>query len=380
VRLIQATSSLVVEGRSFEGFPLLVHEGHAVEPAQTFLWDHLTRSGRRGDPKTWEKYGRALYDYMAFCLANGADWRASPPPGMPSALHWYRDWSRGEVGNEAATVNGRLRLICKFYEWCVAHRHIDSLPFDYEEIRSGRSAGMLAHLNGGVESVERPDLLLIENRRLPKLLHKAQVTRCLSTLANETHRLMFELMVRTGLRHEECTTFPSSYVFDPAKRATAKGRRLLRIHLRPRDMDLKFSKARAVDIPADLMEELWWYSVRHRPKRARHASSKPTELFLTEHGGRYKPSSVTSLFKALAAKVGFHVRPHMLRHTYATYTLMALRQSEYRGDPLLYLRDRLGHRSVATTSIYLQLIDALATELLQSHESELAGLFAELEE
>lgn len=380
MRLIPATAALMVEGRSFEGFPLLVHQGQPVEPAQTFLWEHLTRSGRRGDRKTWEKYGRALYDFMAFCDANDADWRASAPPGMPSAVHWYRDWSRGTVGNAANTVNARLRLVCTFYEWCVLHHHVERLPFDYEEIRSGRPAGMLAHLNAGTDLVERPDLLFIEPRKLPKLLHRDQVATCLSTLTNETHRLMFEVMVRTGLRHEECTSFPLAYVFDPAKRATTRDRRLLRVHLSPRDMDLKFSKARDIDIPADLMADLWWYSIRHRAKRARHAACSPSELFLSAHGGRFKPSSVTSLFEALEAKVGFHVRPHMLRHTYATYTLMALRQSEYRGDPLLYVRDRLGHRSVSSTTVYLQLIDQLATELLQSHEDELAELFAGAEE
>ena len=376
MRLVPATASLKVEGRSFEGFPLLVHEGHAVEPAQTFLWEHLTRSGRRGDVKTWEKYGRAMYDFMAFCLANGADWRAPAPPGMPSAVHWYRDWSRGTVGNAAGTVNARLRLICKFYEWCVRHRHLDGLPFDYEEVRSGRPAGMLAHLNAGAPSHERPDVLLIEPKKLPKLLHREEVATCLSSLANETHRLMFALMVRTGLRHEECTSFPLAYVYDPARRPTARNKRLLRVALNPRDMDLKFSKARSIDIPADLMSDLWWYSVRQRPKRARQSATESSELLLTAAGGRYKPSSVTSLFQALEAKVGFHVRPHMLRHTYATYTLMALRQSEYRGDPLLYVRDRLGHKSVSTTTVYLQLIDSLANQLLQTHEGELADLFA----
>ncbi|MFC3148348.1 tyrosine-type recombinase/integrase [Piscinibacterium candidicorallinum] len=297
---------------------------------------------------------------------------------MPSAVHWYRDWSRGTVGNAPSTVNARLRLICAFYEWCVAHRHVDELPFDFEQIRSGRPAGLLEHLKRDDDRIKRPDLLLIEPRKLPKLLHRDQVATCLSELTNETHRLMFALMVRTGLRHEECTSFPLAYVFDPDKRASTRDKRLLRVHLSPKDMDLKFSKPRAIDIPADLMSDLWWYAVRGRPKRARMVN--PSELFVSAKGGRFRPSSVTSLFEALQARVGFHVRPHMLRHTYATYTLMALRQSQYRGDPLLYVRDRLGHRSVSSTTVYLQLIDQLATELLQSHEHELAKLFAGVEE
>jgi integrase len=65
----------------------------------------------------------------------------------------------------------------------------------------------------------------------------------------------------------------------------------------------------------------------------------------------------------------------MLRHAYATYTLMSLRKSRYEGDPLLYVRDRMGHANVATTSVYLHLINQLASELILQHEAELEELF-----
>ncbi len=42
VRLALATSDLVLEGRSFEGFPLLLdYDGWPLEPAQAFLWHVL---------------------------------------------------------------------------------------------------------------------------------------------------------------------------------------------------------------------------------------------------------------------------------------------------------------------------------------------------
>lgn len=46
-RLFFSDKNLVVQGRVFVGFPLLVHsDGNAVVPAQSFLWDVLTTNGR----------------------------------------------------------------------------------------------------------------------------------------------------------------------------------------------------------------------------------------------------------------------------------------------------------------------------------------------
>lgn len=76
MRLFLSEENLVVQGRAFVGFPLLVHKnGTAVEPAQSFLWDVLTANGRAQSPLTWAKYGRDIYDYFAFLDANGLDWQ-----------------------------------------------------------------------------------------------------------------------------------------------------------------------------------------------------------------------------------------------------------------------------------------------------------------
>lgn len=203
-----------------------------------------------------------------------------------------------------------------------------------------------------------------------------QVLACLDNLQNVTHRLMFELMVRYGLRQVECRTFPTKYLCNPAKRVDLRGRRTIRLALDAADMTLKYGKPRTIDVPVDLMEDLWWYVVRHRLRRAEsgRTTDQRDAVFLTEHGSRYGATALTEIFAALEKRVGFRVR-HMLRRTYGTYTLWRRRHSSFKGDPLLYVRDRMGHSDVATTVGYLHMINQLDAELVLQHEDEIDQLF-----
>ena len=375
MKLVFSNERLVVQGRSFPGFPLLISGGKPVEPAQTFLWEHLVLSGRRRSPLTWEKYGRSLFDFLAFCEANTVGWNAKSPPGLPSAIHWYRDWSAGEIGNKPRTINQRLRLIVKFYEWAHRQGFIDELPVGYEEVRSGHQDAFLQHVK--TDEVSSPDVLLQESKAPPRILSAEQLGACKRALLSSTHGLMFEMMARTGLRQTECRTFPAAYVFNPTRRRDLTPGQKIRLWIEPKHMAIKFKKRRSIDIPYDLMEDLWWYSVRERQARANRNPSPPGTLFLTKTGGQYAASSVADWFGALRQRTGFDVAPHMLRHTYATYTLVGLRKSGYEGDPLLYVQERLGHANVTTTVIYLHMIDKLASQLLRDHDSELDAVFAE---
>lgn len=147
MRLVLADAGLVVQGRVYEGFPLLIGEnGGAVEPAQTFLWDELAANGRAQSKLTWAKYGRDLYDYFAFLEANRLGWRDMPVPGMPGHLDRYRDWSKAEVGLQARTINARLRLIARFYEWAQHGGLLERLPFRTRVVRVRHEPGFLAHV------------------------------------------------------------------------------------------------------------------------------------------------------------------------------------------------------------------------------------------
>lgn len=145
VRLALATSDLVLEGRSFEGFPLLLdHDGWPLEPAQAFLWHALVNSGGIESKLTWEDYGRRLYDFFAFLEANGLNWDQGPAPHGLSVVAKYCDWSLGELGLNPSTVNKRLNLVVRFYQWSKSQGYVSHLPCGCAMVAHGSDVVLFA--------------------------------------------------------------------------------------------------------------------------------------------------------------------------------------------------------------------------------------------
>ena len=374
-----ATKDFMIEGRSFEGFPILLDaDGWPLEPVQSFLLHVLTEAGGVESKLTWETYGRRLYDFFAFLEANALCWDEGSKPHGLSVVARYRDWSLGELGISPTTTNKRLNLVVRFYEWCKRHGHVSELPFGHRDIRIANREGLLAHVDrsGGMSS--KPTVMARERKAPIKFLTKDQVRECFRARIDPSHRLLLHLMVRVGLRSCEARTFPVRYVFNPRSRPDLTPGQMIRVDIDPGHMHIKFRKPRMVDVPWSLMEDMWSYFLHEREKRRQRSVADPQALILTENGTEFSKSAVVDVMKAIERKVGFLVRAHMLRHTYGTYTLAALRKSrEFDGEPLLYVRDRMGHSDVQTTAIYLHLINQLDAQIVLAHEDEIDMLFAE---
>jgi integrase/recombinase XerD len=378
MRLVMATADFLVAGRPFAGFPLLLNEdGWPMEPAHSFLWQALITHGGVESKLTWEAYGRRLYDYFAFLAANELQWDEEQKPHGLSVVARYRDWSLGELALSPNTVNKRLNLIVRFYGWCKSQGYITQLPFGMRDVRTPAHQGFLTHVDRSGCVVQKPAIMARERKATIKLLTKTQVRQCLGTQLDPSHALLFNLMVRTGMRSCEARSFPLAYVFNPRSRSDLRSGQMIRILLEPADMHIKYGKPRSIDVPWSLMEDMWAYSLHQREIRRRRYGLNPAALVLTELGHEFSKSAVVDAMKSIEKKVGFPVRAHMLRHTYGTYTLSALRKSsEFEGEPLLYVRDRMGHSDVQTTAIYLHLINQLDAQIVLAHEDELDRLFA----
>ncbi|BCQ39434.1 integrase [Erwinia rhapontici] len=377
MRLVFATKDLTLAGRSFEGFPLLIRsDGWPVQPAQSFLWHTLIESGESLSPLTWEAYGRRLYDYYAFLEANNLAWNDETPAHGLSVISRYRDWSIGELALDPRTVNNRLALIVRFYRWAKQQNLIKMLPFSEKRGRVVSHSGLLSHITRQGKEGSKASIMVREQKRLTKFLTKDQVKVCLALDADPSHQILFHLMVRTGLRSCEARSFPLKYVFNPRLKNALRRGQMISVALDPSDMQIKYDRPRIIDVPWSLMEDMWSYSLHQREMRNSRGDRSVTALLLTNEGRQYSKDAVVDIMKSYERKCGFYVRAHMLRHTYGTYTLLALRKTkEFEGEPLMYVRDRLGHSDVQTTMIYLHLINQLEAQSVLAYEDEIDMMF-----
>lgn len=359
MRFVRATEDFVYGGRPRPGFPLLL--GRSMERSQPFhdyLLHRLLDSGKALDIKTWEAYGRRLWDFARFLDANDLAWNQPFAAVGQSVVRVYRDWQVQDLKLDPATVNDRLELVAAMYRWAHGRGRIERLPFTLSDVTVHGVEHDLAHVTGGRKTVARPDVLLDEWDKEPAFLTADQLKIARAEIRSPSQRLLFDLMARVGLRSVEARTFPVSYVFDPSTRKALRPGTFIEVRLDPRDMEIKFDKPRVVHVPYSLMEDMYAYSTYERNGLAGNLERR--ELILTTHGQRYGKDSAVTAFSRLSDRVGFRVRPLMLRHSYAIHTLLLLRsRPEIKLEPLMYVRDRLGHSSVQTTMVYLQQIERL---------------------
>jgi len=83
-------------------------------------------------------------------------------------------------------------------------------------------------------------------------------------------------------------------------------------------------------------------------------------LWLIDKGTALKDSSVETLFINLSKKVGIHINPHLLRHTFATLWLK-------NGGDSLMLQRLLGHTTLMMTNRYCQAVGCY--DAIEAHKS-----------
>lgn len=106
----------------------------------------------------------------------------------------------------------------------------------------------------------------------------------------------------------------------------------------------KGQKERVVPIGKRATESLHRYLDKSRPKLAKKDSSV---LFLSRLGKKFSRQSIWKIIKKYAkrARIKKSIKPHTLRHSFATHLLE-------RGADLRSVQEMLGHSDISTTQIY----------------------------
>jgi|TARA_B110000902_G_scaffold267089_1_gene358129 site-specific recombinase XerD len=373
MRLFFATDSFKIDHQPYPGFPILAHDDMTTfREGFKFLSYRLLKRGRVLSKNSWVTYGRDLYDFFPFLDANDLDWRDVGERFDTSVLSTYRDVCLTEYKLAPSTVNRRLGLAIKFYQYAARQGWVSRLPYDIEEIRVQHDRSFLAHTDrtGGVRATA--DVLLATKKTRIKLLNTEQVGMLLNAIEDAHLKLMIRLFLTTGIRKEELLTFPESFVINPQK-YSVKSHYV--VNLTPQKMAVKGSHERSIHIPKSLMEDLWQYTIHERSARSKLGSEDFPQLFLNDKGRPY--STISNTINTRLKKLGlpFEVYPHIFRHTYATHTLKSLMErNDLKFNPLMYVRDRLGHSSITTTEKYLHFIDDIADGVMNDYQREIDNL------
>lgn len=242
---------------------------------------------------------------LFFARAGVAGWEKVGPE---QATSWV--YSLSEAGYAVASLARKLSALRMLARHLVRERR---RPDDFTELVTG----------------PRP------HRPLPGTLTPEQVDRLLAAPAGDTphdlrNKAMLELFYASGLRLSEVCS------------------------LRLADLDLqeavvrvvgKGGKERLVPFGSRAEAALRRYLAEGRPALA---GARPSPaVFLSERGVAISRKTVWVIVKALARTAGLEVpvKPHLLRHSFATHLLAG-------GADLRVIQEMLGHADLGTTQIY----------------------------
>ncbi|MEP1095132.1 MAG: site-specific tyrosine recombinase/integron integrase [Cyclobacteriaceae bacterium] len=168
--------------------------------------------------------------------------------------------------------------------------------------------------------LERPR----KSKRLPQVLGMEEIKGILNACENLKHKAILTTIYSAGLRMGEAMALKIGDIDSEHMRIWIRGG--------------KGNKDRISVLSPHLLTVLRAYFLKYRPQEY---------LFEGSEGGAYSASSVRKILQRAVTKAGIvkNVKPHTLRHSFATHLLE-------HGTNLRYIQTLLGHTSAKTTEIY----------------------------
>lgn len=172
-------------------------------------------------------------------------------------------------------------------------------------------------------------------KKIPDILDAAEVERLIEAPDVKTRqglrdRAILETMYATGMRVSEVAGLKTADVNTEIGFVRCLG---------------KGKKERVIPLGSKASQAILRYLEKSRPGFARPAAVP--ELFLNRSGKKLSRISLWKLIKAYARKAHIKkaIRPHILRHSFATHLLEG-------GADLRSVQEMLGHANISTTQVY----------------------------
>lgn len=256
---------------------------------------------------TWSAYEKDLVQAAHFLKRAGVSgWAAVTHDQLAAWLHWLADEKFTE--SSQARKLSAMRMLFR--------RHL--VP------KGVRGDDPTELLNG-------PKF----RRKLPQTLTAAEMERLLASPTGQDayavrDRAMLELFYSSGLRISELCglTLQQVDLEHGFVRVFGKG-----------------AKERVVPLGGKARDAVQAYLLSGRPRLVKPRTG--SELFISERGKAISRKTLWLIVKTHAQRAGIskHVKPHLLRHSFATHLLGG-------GADLRAIQEMLGHASIGTTQIY----------------------------
>ncbi len=171
--------------------------------------------------------------------------------------------------------------------------------------------------------------------RIPSVLTQAEIEAMIAAAAGKNSQqardqAILEIFYASGLRVSELSDLKTTSIDYNVGFVRAVG---------------KGSKERIIPLGKKAREDLQKYLLRARPQLLKNQTSDV--LFLSRLGKKISRQSLWAVIKFYARKANIKktIKPHTLRHTFATHLLE-------HGADLRSVQEMLGHADIATTQIY----------------------------
>lgn len=296
--------------------PLSIISAAFVEPVESFLaWLELERGLSRN---TLLAYAGDLAQYTEYLEQQGvADWVCMDPQTVSAwNIHLGRSaYARSTQARKVSTIRMFARHLVRE----------GIRPDDFTEL------------------VSAPKL----SRKLPGVLTHDELRRLLAAPPENTihglrDRAILELLYSSGLRVSELCgiLLQTIHLDDGYVRVFGKG-----------------SKERITPIGRGAVTAIRNYLTGARPHFVKPRTS--SELFLSQQGRAISRKMVWVMIRQSAVRAGIKkpIKPHLLRHSFATHLLEG-------GADLRVIQEMLGHSDISTTQIYTSV---QSTRLVDEH-------------
>lgn len=403
----ESNSEEDLEGSSFAlRMPVIIKSDNTVwELASLYLQDSLINKSVKDS--TLESKSNGLLDFLQFMEHTGLDVLHLPFNQNERVTYRYHASLRQRIRQgllRPSTARKKMNSVLRFYDFCIENQlfHKDRMRnTPYEELTTRITVSTDFGLPYEME-VETSDLAIRVSKRqvsadaivdggeLHPLTDTEQeyVKRYLRDTASREFQLMCYIALFSGARIQTVCTLRVFNILELKKKKPNPADDTYALEVGSSTVvDTKNGTQLTIRIPRWLVDELIAYSKSRAWKKRAEISyygiSDQNYLFLTARGDSYytsdkeaedrrRANSWKGFKKKRGLSVGIHIKQmlkkfneneiklnpftfHDLRATFGINTLKIMLASGFTNDQaLIYLKERMGHRYITTTTRYLE--------------------------